>query len=75
MVIITSSSFHPFQQLLVEIEQRNRSVKGLNRMAEKLMEDYSQDDTTKIKQSIDQVNSKFTNLLTRYVKNRSPKVL
>ncbi|XP_064628408.1 dystrophin-like isoform X4 [Lineus longissimus] len=53
------------KQLLVEIEQRNRSVKGLNRMAEKLMEDYSQDDTTKIKQSIDQVNSKFTNLLTR----------
>ncbi|XP_074662188.1 dystrophin-like [Tubulanus polymorphus] len=48
-----------------EIDQRQRTVKGLNRMAEKLVDEYKQDDPSKIKQNIDHINAKFSSLQNR----------
>ena len=52
------------QRLQAEVDQWQKSVDALNAMAQKLVDEYSQDDTTKIKQNIDKINQRWTQLLS-----------
>ena len=51
-----------------EVEQWQTKVDALNATARKLLEEYSGDDTAKVKDSIDKTNARWTQLLSRWVK-------
>ncbi|XP_013413171.1 dystrophin isoform X2 [Lingula anatina] len=48
-----------------EVDQWKKSVTTLNSMANKLVEDYSKDNTNKIKMNIDRINARWQHLLSR----------
>ena len=54
------------QALAEEVEQWQTKVDALNTTARKLLEEYSGDDTAKVRQSIDKTNARWTQLLSRW---------
>lgn len=48
-----------------ELDQWQKRVDAMNHMAQKLIEDYEDDDNTKVKDTVENTNSKWYRLLQK----------
>jgi hypothetical protein len=48
-----------------ELEEWQKKIDAMNHIAQKLIEDYEDDDNSKVKDTVEQANSKFYRLLQR----------